>query len=402
MAKHIGPNLSPEANQVLTMAGDEARRLNHEYIGTEHVLLGLFRESSGMASSALASLGVEEARVRQEIDRLVQRGPHPVTLKKLPQTPRTKQAIGFACEDAQLLDRHHVQPEHLLLGLLREPEGVAGVVLRNLGLNLDRVWAEVLKIRMLQMTAVERIVRPVRASIVRKRKMREELLTHLTAIYEKELARRSEPAAAVREAVRRFGAPAELTAELQSTVPVRERIGYRMDRWFGWRAPETAARWMLRAAGQSFLAMAVTVLVSTVVSSIAIGWSWRLFIALRTISAVAIVLPVDVFLLGLLYFKIRDAMFGVFGSRKSMSTVLLYAVLFALVIAMSGVGMMTISDGRPNGVTHTLLPFGVVGIATAIGAILLARRSGPTEIRDTFWACLDLSGPDGESPLVAS
>src|SRR3954453_15889228 len=100
------------------------------------------------------------------------------------------------------------------------------------------------------MVFVERAVRPVQASSRRKDRVREELLAHMTAIYEEEMARTGDEAAAREQAARRLGDPSGLTHELQASVSREERIAFAVERWFGWRAPEAGARWMLRLAGQ--------------------------------------------------------------------------------------------------------------------------------------------------------
>lgn len=129
------------ARQVMQLANQEAQRFNHEYIGTEHVLLGLIKEGSGVAARVLKNLGLDLRQLRVEVEKLIQSGPEPVG-RKLPQTPRAKKVIEYAMEEARHLDHNYVGSEHLLLGLLREDEGVAAQVLTNLGLKLDDVRNE--------------------------------------------------------------------------------------------------------------------------------------------------------------------------------------------------------------------------------------------------------------------
>src|SRR5262249_26218778 len=124
----------------------EAQRFNHEYIGTEHILLGLVKEGSGVAANVLKNLDVDLRKIRLEVEKLVQSGPDMVTMGKLPQTPRAKKVIEYAIEEARNLNHNYVGTEHLLLGLLREEEGVAAQVLRNLGLKLEDVREEVLNL----------------------------------------------------------------------------------------------------------------------------------------------------------------------------------------------------------------------------------------------------------------
>jgi ATP-dependent Clp protease ATP-binding subunit ClpC len=130
----------------MALANQEAQRLNHEYIGTEHILLGLVKEGSGVGATVLKQLDVDLRKVRMEVEKLVKSGPDMVTMGKLPQTPRAKKVIEYAIEEARNLGHNYVGTEHLLLGLLREQDGVAAQVLVNLGLKLEEVREEVLNL----------------------------------------------------------------------------------------------------------------------------------------------------------------------------------------------------------------------------------------------------------------
>jgi ATP-dependent Clp protease ATP-binding subunit ClpC len=134
------------ARKVMQLANQEAQRFNHEYIGTEHVLLGLIKEGSGVAANVLKNLDIDLRKIRLEVEKLVQSGPDMVTMGKLPQTPRAKKVIEYAMEEARNLNHNYVGTEHILLGLLREQEGVAAQVLMNLGLKLEDVREEVLSL----------------------------------------------------------------------------------------------------------------------------------------------------------------------------------------------------------------------------------------------------------------
>lgn len=134
------------ARKVMQLANQEAQRFNHEYIGTEHILLGLVKEGSGVAANVLKNLDVDLRKIRLEVEKIVQSGPDLVTMGKLPQTPRAKKVIEYAMEEARNLNHNYVGTEHLLLGLLREQEGVAAQVLMNLGLKLEDVREEVLNL----------------------------------------------------------------------------------------------------------------------------------------------------------------------------------------------------------------------------------------------------------------
>ncbi len=134
------------ARKVMQLANQEAQRFNHEYVGTEHVLLGLVKEGSGVAANVLKNLDVDLRKIRVEVEKIVQSGPDMVTMGKLPQTPRAKKVIEYAIEEARNLNHNYVGTEHLLLGLLREQEGVAAQVLMNLNLKLEEVREEVLNL----------------------------------------------------------------------------------------------------------------------------------------------------------------------------------------------------------------------------------------------------------------
>jgi ATP-dependent Clp protease ATP-binding subunit ClpA len=134
------------ARKVMQLANQEAQRFNHEYIGTEHILLGLVKEGSGVAANVLKNLDINLPKVRREVEKLVLAGPDLPKPPRLPQTPRAKKVIEYSIEEARNLNHNYVGTEHLLLGLLREQEGVAAQVLMNLGLKLEGVREEVLNL----------------------------------------------------------------------------------------------------------------------------------------------------------------------------------------------------------------------------------------------------------------
>jgi ATP-dependent Clp protease ATP-binding subunit ClpC len=135
---------SDTARKVMQLANQEAQRFNHEYIGTEHILLGLVKEGTGVAANVLKNLDIDLRKIRMEVEKIVQPGPEPYTPGRLPQTPRAKKVIEYAIEEARNFRHDYVGTEHLLLGLLREGEAVAAQVLMNLGLRLDKVRQTVL------------------------------------------------------------------------------------------------------------------------------------------------------------------------------------------------------------------------------------------------------------------
>jgi hypothetical protein len=137
------------ARKVMQLANQEARCRNHEYIGTEHMLLGLVKEGAGVAANVLRNLDIDLPKIYAEVTMIVPRGPAQVLGcwgGRLPQTPRAKKVIEYAIEEARRLGHHYVGTEHLLLGLLREEEGVGAQVLMNLGLKLEDVREEVLNL----------------------------------------------------------------------------------------------------------------------------------------------------------------------------------------------------------------------------------------------------------------
>ncbi len=134
------------ARKVMALANQEAQRFNHEFIGTEHILLGLVKEGSGVGATVLKNLDVDIKKLRLEVEKLVKSGPDMVTMGKLPQTPKAKKVIEYAIEEARSLNHNYVGTEHILLGLLRESEGIAAQVLMNLGLKLEDVRQEVLNL----------------------------------------------------------------------------------------------------------------------------------------------------------------------------------------------------------------------------------------------------------------
>ena len=132
------------ARKVIQLANQEAQRFNHDSVGTEHILLGIIKEGSGVAANVLRNLNVDLKKIRLEVEKIVPEGSNTAIMGKLPYTPRAKRVIELAGEEARHLGHNYVGTEHLLLGLIRESEGVAARVLLNLGLKLDEVREEVL------------------------------------------------------------------------------------------------------------------------------------------------------------------------------------------------------------------------------------------------------------------
>jgi len=132
------------AKKVMNLARQEAQRFNHEYLGTEHILLGLVQEGSGVAANVLKNMSIDLGKIRAEVEKIVKTGPSMVTMGQLPFTPRAKKVLELSMEEASNLGHNYIGTEHLLLGLIKENEGIAAQVLMNLGVKLEDVREEVL------------------------------------------------------------------------------------------------------------------------------------------------------------------------------------------------------------------------------------------------------------------
>jgi len=136
---------SQRARRVVVLAQEEARILNHNYIGTEHILLGLIREGEGLAARALESLGISLEAVRQQVEQIIGRGQQAPS-GHVPFTPRAKKVLELSLREAKALGHNYIGPEHILLGLIREGSGVAAQVLVKLGADLNRVRHQVVQL----------------------------------------------------------------------------------------------------------------------------------------------------------------------------------------------------------------------------------------------------------------
>jgi len=135
------------AKKAMQLANEEAKRFNHEYIGTEHILLGLMKEGGGVAAQVLKNLTIDLGRIQLEVEKLIQSGPDMITMGTLPLTPAGKRVIEYAMEESWKLKHDHVDTEHILLGLMREGSGVASQILFNLGLRLQQLRREIESVR---------------------------------------------------------------------------------------------------------------------------------------------------------------------------------------------------------------------------------------------------------------
>ena len=138
-------NFTPRAQQALALARKEADRFNHNFVGTEHLLLGLIKLGQGVAVNVLEKIGLDLEIVRTEVEKLVGTGPDQKMGGNIPYTPRVKKVLALAAQEAKSLNHTYVGTEHLLLGLLQEGDGVAARVLKNLGVEPERARQEILK-----------------------------------------------------------------------------------------------------------------------------------------------------------------------------------------------------------------------------------------------------------------
>ena len=132
--------------KVIQLAREEAMRFNHDYIGTEHLLLGLVKEGEGIASAALANLGVDLKTLRLEVEKLVEQGPSTVSVGEIPFNPQAKKVLELSVEEARKFGHNYIGTEHLLLGLIKEGEGIAAHVLENMKVDVEKVQREIVKL----------------------------------------------------------------------------------------------------------------------------------------------------------------------------------------------------------------------------------------------------------------
>src|SRR5213079_386766 len=138
-------NFTPRAQQVLALARKEADRFNHNFVGTEHLLLGLIKLGQGVAVNVLQKMGLDLETVRMEVEKQVGTGPDQKMIGNIPYTPRVKKVLSLAAKEAKGLNHTYVGTEHILLGLLREGDGVAARVLKNMDVDIEQTRQEILK-----------------------------------------------------------------------------------------------------------------------------------------------------------------------------------------------------------------------------------------------------------------
>src|SRR5579872_2540082 len=145
MSEEAMNNFTPRAQQVLALARKEADRFNHNFVGTEHLLLGLIKLGQGVAVNVLQKMGLDLETVRMEVEKQVGTGPDQKMIGNIPYTPRVKKVLALAGKEAKALNHTYVGTEHILLGLLREGDGVAARVLKNLDVDIEQTRQEILK-----------------------------------------------------------------------------------------------------------------------------------------------------------------------------------------------------------------------------------------------------------------
>ncbi|HWC58199.1 MAG TPA: Clp protease N-terminal domain-containing protein, partial [Verrucomicrobiae bacterium] len=145
MSDEAMSNFTPRAQQVLALARKEADRFNHNFVGTEHLLLGLIKLGQGVAVNVLQKMGLDLETVRMEVEKQVGTGPDQKMIGNIPYTPRVKKVLALAAKEAKALNHTYVGTEHILLGLLREGDGVAARVLKNLDVDIEQTRQEILK-----------------------------------------------------------------------------------------------------------------------------------------------------------------------------------------------------------------------------------------------------------------
>jgi hypothetical protein len=249
------------------------------------------------------------------------------------------------------------------------------------------------------MVLVERAVRPVQAGPKKLTRMREELLAHLVSIYEEECARLGDESAARAEAIRRFGDPVALTAELQQSVTWNDRIDARLNRVFGWHPGESALRYSARLA----LLLALVVLPWLPFTLVAARFARphdgavpTTASLLRLFGGVLVFLPLAVFLLSMLSIRLRDAMFGAFGAHRSWRRVACLAGMSLLAFPVLGLLFFQVSLGNIDAMadqltTTTSLVTSIVGyLFVPLYLMWWAWKVGPGQIRYAEWATLDI------------
>jgi hypothetical protein len=221
--------------------------------------------------------------------------------------------------------------------------------------------------------------------------MREELFAHITGIYEQELARVHDAAAALERASSRFGNARELALELESTLPAHERISVFMERWLQYRAPESAVRYSLRQAFHTFWILATIHSLVTLCVFAGYGWIEAVQTMARVFGAILLLTPLLQFAVALAMIKMRDAMWGAFGARKSHARVFAFWVLIAVVSELYLMGVAAVASWDLGAGLDAARVGGAIGVIAALAFLSIAYVTGRETIRDTHWALLDIA-----------
>jgi ATP-dependent Clp protease ATP-binding subunit ClpC len=397
------PLFSDSVQRVIALAQAQARQHNHSYVGTEHLLLGLLAEPAGTVPLLLRGMNVRADSVREQIESMIQDGPVMDQPKTPLPTPRAKHAFMLAGRIAQAFEQPDIEPEHLLLGLIEEGHGLAATAMKMLKIDFAELSRRAMEPRGRMLKIIERAVRPMHVGTTRRRRNRCELLDHLDAIFREECEAGYAAPEALDRAARRFGDPAALAEELQRSVTMNDRIAYWFERQLGWRAPESAVWYCLRVANRSTAFIASLCLLCLGLLAISNGRNHNPPIAaLRPIAAFLFVLWADQFLLGFWYIKLRDAMFGVFGSPRSRPRVIGLSLLIILSAAISVFVYLLLAYWKIHEPLTALLhgKFLAIGLIVWVIYYTRARRQGPSEIRDTIWASLHLDESSDQGQLA--
>jgi hypothetical protein len=240
------------------------------------------------------------------------------------------------------------------------------------------------------MVHVERIVRPIQAMDDRKDRMREELLAHLTATYEVEVARQGDAVLARSRAIASLGEPERLRQELQETVSRGGRWKAQFERLFNWHAPEPAWKYTLRAGVFSGLSI-LLLLPLVLLSSLRFGAQPALE-ALRLLVPLAALIGVNVFVLGYLYFKMRDALLGAPWTKRSWARVGGCVLASSLTVEASLLFFLWNVSGDIESDLGLFAARSLICLALPLIGVWVAWSRGPQEIRHAMWECLEISG----------
>jgi hypothetical protein len=248
------------------------------------------------------------------------------------------------------------------------------------------------------MIHVERIVRPIRAMDGHKDRMRQELLAHLEASFEQERTKLNDDALAARRAIAGLGDPDQLRIEMQDSVSQLELLKARIEKIFGWRAPEPAWRYTLRS-GAAVCAVFLVLVPVVLLCFLPFDFQVSLFV-LRQMLFMGLLTGANVFVLGWLYFKMRDNLHQAFGIKRSWLRLLAYLLASAAMVEASLLLFLWAGTGEFAAHLPLLLGRSLVALPLPIAGLLVAWICGPDQLRHTYWECLDIR-ENRTSPAIA-